>query len=85
MDPLAELRSMKTIRLKRKRYPNLTRRILRQDRKLIHVESNGNCCWEFHEDVNFLGFGESLRGGFTGLPRREPKSVKQVSCDLIKD
>jgi hypothetical protein len=84
MDPLLELRSMKTVKLKGKRYKNLSRRILTNDRKLIHVESNGNCCWGFfHEDVNFRGFRESLPSGFFGLPRREPKSVKQISCDLL--
>jgi hypothetical protein len=83
MDPLLELKSMKTVKLKGKLYKNLTRRVLTNDRKLIHVESNGNCCWGFfHEDLNFRGFRESLPRGFFGLPRREPKSVKQISCDL---
>jgi hypothetical protein len=76
---------MKTIKLTGYKYPNLPRRILRNHQQLIHVESNGNCCWEFYDDVNFQGFGESFKGGFTGLPRREPKSVKQISCDLLKE
>lgn len=84
LDPeLEEMRSMKTTRLERKRYFNLSRKVLRNDRKLLHLEVNGNCCWQLYSEANFKGdtFGAYL--GFHGLPEFNPKSMKKVSCELM--
>lgn len=86
MDPdLEEMRSMKTTQLERKRYFNLSRKVLRHNRKLIHVEVNGNCCWQLYSEAYFKGqtFGAYL--GFYGLPDFTPKSMKKVSCEALKE
>ena len=83
--PIEELRSMKTVRLSSQKYPDLGRRILTDDRKLIHIESTGNCCWQFSSSQYFRGLAEFANIGYKGLPHREVKSIKQISCDLVKE
>lgn len=85
-DPTTELRRMRTAKLRRQRYPNLFRRFLSDERKVLHIETSGNCCWKIHYSANFRGQGEFLRVGYSGLPNnRVPKSLKKVSCAVGKE
>ena len=65
------------------RYSNLPRRILRS-RKLLHIENNGDCCWQFNSSPKFRGDLEYAKIGFSGLPRRSPKSIRRVLCDIVR-
>ena len=65
------------------RYSNLPRRILRS-RKLLHVENNGDCCWQFNSAPKFRGNLEYAKIGFSGLPKRSPKSIRRVLCDIVR-
>jgi len=80
---LEELQSMKTARLTGKRYFNLPRRILK-NRKLLHIENVGDCCWQFNSQPRFRGVIEYAKTGFAGLPRRTPKSAGRILCDLVQ-
>ena len=65
------------------RYSNLPRRILRS-RKLLHIENNGDCCWQFNSSPKFRGDLEYAKIGFSGLPKRSPKSIRRVLCDIVR-
>jgi len=84
LDPgLEELRSMKTARLTGQRYFNLQKRILRS-RKLLHVENVGDCCWQFNSLPRFRGDIEYATVGYARLPKKLPKSVRRVHCDIAR-
>ena len=77
-----DLNDLKSYRLTALRYPRLQDGLLK-NRKVIHMESNGNCCWRVFEQKRFRGRAENIPLGFEGLPQHEPKSIKKVECDNI--
>ena len=62
------------------RYFNLQHRILRNGRKLLHVENVGDCCYHLNSQPFFRGDSEPATPGFAGLPRRLPQSIKNIDC-----
>merc|ERR1712062_157135 len=77
-----DLNDLKSHRLTALRYRRLQDGLLK-NRKVIHMESNGNCCWRVFEQKRFRGRAENIPLGFEGLPQHEPKSIKKVECDNI--
>ena len=77
-----DLNDLKSHRLTALRYKRLQDGLLK-NRKVIHMESNGNCCWRVFEQKRFRGRAENIPLGFEGLPQHEPKSIKKVECDNI--
>ena len=75
------LANTKAIQLGGKRYQNLDRRILKNARQIMHMETRGNCCWKLFERANFLGKSLDISLGFQGRPTLNPKSIKQVECE----
>ena len=71
---------VKTVRLSGKEYPNLPRGILRNQRKLIHAQNVGDCCWEFYSKKRFRGEVQKVNLGFDSLPQFPPKSLKKIEC-----
>ena len=67
------------------RYPNTKVGIL-HNRKILHLEANGNCCWAFFKNPHFRGSKETIGIGFRGnLLSRTPNSIKQISCNEVKN
>ena len=62
------------------RYFNLQHRILRNGRKLLHVENVGDCCYHLNSQPFFRGDSDPATPGFAGLPRRLPQSIKNIDC-----
>ena len=71
------LEDFKVSRLRRQRY----RRNIFKDRRIIKVQSNGNCCWKFYEKPFFRGASQHIEVGFSGLPLI-PGSIKRIECDF---
>jgi len=80
---LEELHSMRTARLTGQRYFNLQKRML-ESRKLLHVENVGDCCWQFNSLPRFRGDLQYASIGFAGLPKKSPKSIRRVLCDIVR-
>ena len=74
--PLARMRSSKANRFTREKYFS----ILRNNRRVLHVESHGTCCWSFFSRPHFSGENFSIGIGFSGVPHFNPRSLKKVSC-----
>ena len=73
-----QLHSMKTSKRRKKAYPNLQKGLLKNNGKLLHIETTGNCCWRFYKKKSYRGESEDVCPGFEGLPRFMPNSVKQI-------
>ena len=69
---------MKTSKRRKKAYPNLQKGLLKNNGKLLHIETTGNCCWRFYKKKSYRGESEDVCPGFEGLPRFMPNSVKQI-------
>ena len=74
------LDDFKVSRLRRQRYRDVRRNIFK-DRRIIKVQSNGNCCWKFYEKSFFRGASGHIDVGFSGLSM-EPGSIKRIECDF---
>ena len=84
-DSSLELRSLKRSVLRNKKsFPNLSRGLLRPNRKLIGVETTGNCCWKLSSMPFHRGRSEQIGPGFQGLPQIPIKSIKLSPCDYVK-
>merc|ERR1712049_60244 len=84
LDPSQGLGSMKTSRLQGPIYFNIQRRILQNNRKILHLKVDGNCCWKLHTRQNFRGRAEYFHPGHEGtFESFQPKSIKRILCSTV--
>jgi len=74
------LEDMKALRLRGRKYGNLSSRVLTNDREVIRIQSEGNCCWRIYSSVRFRGQRQHIHSGFDGKPNINIKSVARTSC-----
>ena len=77
------LSNYKTARLyDKKEYPNLRRgfKIFKQN-VIIHLESEGNCCWELYNRKRFRGTDkQDITPGISFYPDFQPRSIRKRNC-----
>ena len=66
----------------KKEYPNLRRgfNIFKQN-IIIHLESEGNCCWELYSRKRFRGTDkQDIIPGISFYPDFQPRSIRKKNC-----
>ena len=73
----SEFNEFKRTRMAGNLYRNL--KIL-NDRSVVKIETEGNCCWKIHSEIGFRGQVQIVQPGYNESPEIQPKSTKKVSC-----
>jgi len=73
------LKDLKALKLRGKSYKRLTGR-LTNNREVIRIKSEGNCCWKLFSQTGHRGEVEMIHQGFDSRPGISIKSASRTSC-----
>ena len=73
------LSSLKTVQFGG--YRKMYRRLKKlENRKVLHIQAQGNCCWEIYQKAFFTGDIHHVEPGNSVYPVHQPRAIKKVCC-----